>query len=137
MVKDEVCSIEGCENSGFTWTPQLLCTMHKRRWRETGKFGPPKSIFAEPSKYTDAAGYVVVSYRNTKNYEHRLIMQEMLGRPLLRSETVHHKNGDRKDNRPENLELWSTWQPGGQRVEDKIAWAEQFLKEYAPEKLRL
>lgn len=34
------------------------------------------------------------------------------------------------DNRPENLELWSSSQPAGQRVEDKIAWARMILERY-------
>ena len=61
---------------------------------------------------------------------HRKIMQEHLGRPLLKNENVHHKNGDRKDNRLSNLELWSTSQPTGQRVEDKLRWAREFLRLY-------
>ena len=62
--------------------------------------------------------------------EHRYVMEQDIGRPLLPEEEVHHLNGDRLDNRIENLELWSSSQPAGQRVEDKVAWAKEILSLY-------
>jgi hypothetical protein len=81
-------------------------------------------------------GYMRLTINGREVMEHRHVMEQMLGRPLLDTESVHHRNGVRHDNRPENLELWSRWQPKGQRVEDKVAWAKELLDLYEPEALR-
>lgn len=62
----------------------------------------------------DKTGYVLVyspdhPHRNRAGYvrEHRLVMERVIGRYLERTEVVHHKDGDRQNNSPDNLQLFS------------------------------
>jgi hypothetical protein len=63
-------------------------------------------------------GYRYIMIRGKIIAEHRIVMERELGRELTKRETVHHKNGIRSDNRPENLELWSHNHGPGARVSD-------------------
>lgn len=78
----------------------------------------------------NSEGYVIISVNGVRKSEHRHVMEQIIGRPLLPEETVHHINGHRDDNNPSNLELWSKSHPAGQRVEDKIEWARELLDSY-------
>ena len=73
--------------------------------------------------YVDDQGYVheYDPQRQHMVRQHRLVMERLLGRALYRWETPHHKNGNRADNDPENLELWVQGQPSGVRVADVYA----------------
>lgn len=87
---------------------------------------------------TPSSGYRVTHWPEHPNAnragnlgQHIAVMAAVLQRPLHKGETVHHKNGVRHDNRPENLELWTKRHQPGQRVTDLIAWAHALLEEYA------
>jgi HNH endonuclease len=134
--KRDRCAVAECERPTQA---RKYCSAHYHRLNRGLALTAPIKPHAAPG-----AGYVKDGYHLISNVPaHRLIMEQSLGRPLSAGETVHHKNGDRLDNRLVrghelhcpgtccNLELWSRRQPSGQRVSDKLRWARQLLAQYA------
>jgi hypothetical protein len=110
-----ICRVDGCRKP---YAAKGLCGMHYSRWRN---HGDPSVVKKRPNGTVSKdlrSGYVFQYHRAY----HRIVMEALIGRPLTRGESVHHKNGIRDDNRPENLELWVKPQLAGQRVEDLVAW---------------
>jgi hypothetical protein len=114
-----------------------MCSLHYARKRRGKPLNDAPHAKPVGTSRPDCNGYLVEKVAGQRRWElqHRLRMEEKLGRKLLPDESVHHINGQRDDNRLENLELWSRYQPSGQRVADKVEWAKELLLRYDPDSL--
>lgn len=135
------CTVPGCNRPART---RGYCSAHYKR---VLKYGHPRADV--PFRIQEGQGGISHGYRNVAVPEqlrhltngeqwvgeHRLMMAQHLGRALYPDEVVHHRNGVRTDNRIENLQLWSTAHPKGQPVGEKIAYAVELLRRYAPDLL--
>lgn len=80
-----------------------LCNSHYLRLYRYGRLNSVKRQYGTGGYRKD--GYKLISENGVRILEHRSMMQKFIGRKLLSNEVIHHKNGDRQDNRIENLIL--------------------------------
>lgn len=128
------CLANGCKRKVVA---KNLCSSHYNRMAKGLPLDAAKPDPTKPETWNRRelpSGYVafIAQIDGVRHYmaEHRLVMERSLGRKLLAEETVHHIHGVKNDNRIEKLELWSSSQPAGQRVEDKLAWAKEMIELY-------
>lgn len=119
---NDKCTHPGCTKNSFNLHLNL-CGEHS-----VGVIQRQDFYYRDGYKYLNMPDGSIVA-------EHRKVMEDYLGRCLDPSESVHHKNGVRDDNRIENLELWCSFhpQPHGQRASDLIRYAKQILAKYERE----
>lgn len=133
--RPEICQVDGCaqrhEALGY-------CKSHYYAFKKHGD--PLTKLSGKGQGWQIHEGYLEIyipdnPMASKKGYvkEHRLVMSEMLGRALRPDEIVHHKNGNRLDNSPQNLELFVRVQPTGQRPVDLVRFAQEILNRYETE----
>lgn len=137
IIKHKICIIDGCDKK--CEYKHMYCSMHWRRFKSNGD---PLITKRAPSGSGNITreGYRRIWAPNHPNsnshgviFEHRYVMSKKLGRPLHKKETVHHINGNRLDNREENLELYTSAHCPGQRVKDIYEWALKTIELYKEE----
>lgn len=117
-MKNEGLPCQRCQTRPVETDHARFCPPCQReRWNRSAR----QSLRRQGDRWETPEGYVYVRLLGSAGaLEHRIIMTHILGRPLRPEESVHHKNGVRNDNRPENLELWVDGIRYGQRASEIV-----------------
>lgn len=130
------CSVEGCNEMQYA---KRYCSGH---YSMNKRFGDPitDQEFSEGEGWLHHSGYRMIHRPLHQNANgagyiavHRFVYSRYLGRLLRDDERVHHLDGRRDNNDIDNLELWTTAHPSGQRPADLVAFAKEILERYEGE----
>jgi hypothetical protein len=102
MIISEICKIFGCGQG------QASNALKRLNIPICHDFSMKNNPAWKGGRRIDADGYVQIRKEGRYYLEHRLVMEKYLSRKLTKKEVVHHKNGNKQDNRIENLVLFSS-----------------------------
>lgn len=104
----KLCCIEGCQRKTDS---NGMCGMHAQRVR---RYGDPNYVTPEAQRRANNRAAMLkrvdelkpTTYRKLfGRHEHRVVAEQMLGRPLKQNEIVHHIDGNKHNNDPSNLQV--------------------------------
>ena len=116
-----ICKYENCQNESVKAVRKYNKDgkEHISRWSFTTcvEHRPGRKLPLGTKRDTKN-GYILTKTKDGWRGEHTIVMEHILNRKLITGESVHHKNGNRKDNSSDNLELWVGTIRYGQRASE-------------------
>lgn len=97
------CTVTGCSRTVGMKSARGLCGTHYARWRRHGSTGSPDTSRAPGVGFMNTNGYRMHRREGKPRYEHRLVMEQRIGRLLTQQEIVHHVDENPANNDPSNL----------------------------------
>lgn len=110
------------------WNTNEFCS--RTCYRTYSKYKPgDKKIGPDGYVMVYAPDHCMAQPSNGWAFEHRMVISDLLGRPLKPSEEVHHRSGVRTVNTPDQLVLMSKSHPAGAGIRDTLDWCRKFIEE--------